>query len=74
MKGQFFTILLVGIILFGLDVYLAGGLATAFKKRSRPLKKGFKRGYIIFSAVLILAIMACIYLLWLSQYFTDCAL
>lgn len=61
MKGQFFSILLVGIVLFGLDLYLAGGLAAAFKKRDRPFKKGLKKGYLIFSAVLILATMACIY-------------
>lgn len=61
MKGQFFTILLVSIILFGIDVYLSGGIAAAFNKRGRPVKKGLKQGYIIFSGILILCTMACIY-------------
>jgi len=39
MKGQIFTIFLVGAALFLLDVYLAGGFAAAFKKASAATKK-----------------------------------
>ncbi len=61
MKGQLFTILLVGIVLLGLDLYLTSGIVTAFKKRGKPVNKKLKQAYIGFSVLLILGTMASIY-------------
>lgn len=61
MKGQFLTILIIGLILFGLDMYLANGFRAAFTKRDPKTKRRFRRVYIAFSALLILGTMASIY-------------
>jgi uncharacterized protein len=61
MKGQFLTILIIGLILFGLDMYLANGFRVAFTKRNPKTKKRFRQIYIAFSVLLILGTMASIY-------------
>lgn len=61
MKGQFLTILIIGLILFGLDMYLANGFRAAFTNRNPTTKRRFRRVYIAFSALLILGTMASIY-------------
>ncbi len=62
MKGQFITILLVGLVLFGLDMYLVNGIKAAFSKRGFAAKKNFKTAYILFSIFLIVGVMVSIYL------------
>jgi predicted MPP superfamily phosphohydrolase len=61
MKGQFFTILLIGLLLFGLDMYLANGFRAAFTKRGFAAKRNFKKIYLAFSALLIIGTMISIY-------------
>lgn len=61
MKGQFLTILIIGLLLFGLDIYLANGFRAAFTKLNPKNKRRFRRVYIAFSALLILGTMASIY-------------
>lgn len=62
MKGQFITILLIGLSLFGLDLYLVNGIRAAFSKRGFAAKKNFKTAYIIFSIFLLVGVMVSIYL------------
>lgn len=62
MKGQFLTILIIGLILFGLDMYLANGFRAAFTKRGFAAKRNFKLAYILFSVFLIVGVMTSIYL------------
>ncbi len=61
MKGQFLTILIIGLLLFGLDMYLANGFRAAFTKGNPQTKRRFRRVYIVFSALLICGTMAAIY-------------
>jgi predicted MPP superfamily phosphohydrolase len=61
MKGQFLTILIIGLLLFGLDMYLANGFRAAFTKHSPKTKKKFRQFYIAFSALLIIGTMVSIY-------------
>src|SRR4051812_45330663 len=61
MKGQFFTILLIATILFGVDMYLENGFKAAFKKRGFVAGTRFKQIYIAFSLALILGTMVSIY-------------
>src|SRR6187402_1070810 len=62
MQGQFFTILLIGILLFGIDMYLASGFRAAFKKRGFAANNRFQQIYIAFSLVLIVGTIVSIYL------------
>jgi hypothetical protein len=62
MKGQFFTILLISIILFGLDMYLGNGFRAAFKKRGFVAGTSSRQIYVAFSLMLILGTMVSIYL------------
>jgi predicted MPP superfamily phosphohydrolase/uncharacterized membrane protein len=61
MQGQLFTIILVGAVIFAVDMYLAGGFAAAFKKRPLRTQKIIKRLYVAFSLGLVLATISCIY-------------
>ncbi len=62
MKGQLFTILLIGAILFGLDMYLKNGFKAAFKKRGFVAGKRFNQIYTAFSVMLISGMLISIYL------------
>ncbi|PJJ79835.1 metallophosphoesterase [Mucilaginibacter auburnensis] len=61
MFSQIPIILLLGAALFALDAYLYGGVVGAFKSRAFVRKKGFKQGYFIFSAILIVGTICSIY-------------
>ncbi|MDB5011497.1 MAG: metallophosphoesterase [Mucilaginibacter sp.] len=61
MKGQAFTIILIGIILLLADAYLIGGIRAAFKKRRFPHKKSFTISYWIASLLLIGGMFLSIY-------------
>lgn len=61
MEGRFFAILFIGILLFGLDIYLSNGFRAAFKKRGLPASKNFRRYYLVFSAILIVGAIIGIY-------------
>lgn len=62
MQGQLFTVILIGIGLFLLDLYLASGFGAIFKKIPLFLKKSFKVAYIVFSLVIISGTIVSIYL------------
>ena len=61
MEGRLFIILFIGLLIFGLDMYLANGFRAAFKKRGVPANKNFRRGYLAFSALLIIGAIVGIY-------------
>jgi len=61
MQGQLFTLILIGIGLFLIDLYLANGFSAAFKRLSVPNRKGVKLGYRIFSLLLITGAIVSIY-------------
>jgi predicted MPP superfamily phosphohydrolase len=61
MEGRFFAILFIGIILFGLDIYLSNGFRAAFKRRGLPANKNFRRYYLVFSVALLVGALISIY-------------
>ena len=61
MEGRFFAILFIGILLFGLDLYLSNGFTAAFKKRGLPANKNFRRYYLVFSVLLLVGALISIY-------------
>lgn len=62
MQSQLFTIILLGLGLLLFDQYLFSGFAVAFKKRGLIKNKWFKRGYTVFSLVLITGTIISIYM------------
>ena len=61
MEGRFFALLFIGILLFGLDIYLSNGFSAAFKKRGIPANKNFRRYYLVFSLLLLVGALISIY-------------
>jgi predicted MPP superfamily phosphohydrolase len=62
MQGQLFTIILLGLGLFIVDIYLVRGFAAAFKKRGFKDNRIFKVSYALFSLLLITGTIVSIYL------------
>lgn len=61
MGERFFATLLIGILLFGLDIYLISGITAAFTKRGFTAKNNFKKIYLAFSAILLIGTLVSIY-------------
>ncbi len=61
MQGQLFTLIIIGIGLFLLDLYLAMGIVAAFKRRTFHTRKGIRLAYLLFSLILIAGTIISIY-------------
>jgi predicted MPP superfamily phosphohydrolase len=61
MQGQPFSIGIICIILFLADIYISDGIRGAFNKWHTVSKKQFTMAYLIFSAILTIGVVLCIY-------------